>query len=452
MQQNNSLTAEGQDDRLLKILGVSFGIAVTIGGMIGLGILRTPGTIAAQLGSPWLILVFWLLGGAYALIATIQVIELATSIPLCGGFYVYARRALGEYPGFLVGWMDWIGYPASYALVGITIGEYTVRAFPQLAGNAKPIAIFTILLLGLLNSFGLRTGCRLQEVISFLKAAIFLAVIAACFIFGGFRSDSAIAEPGAPLGFTGAIVAAVLALQGIIYAYDGWYAAIYFSEENKDPSHSLPRAMITGVLGVTGIYLLFNAALLYVLPLGQIAASELPAADAATAVIGPSGEAVVTSIALVSLLSILNSNMLSGPRILFAMARDGALSRKAAVVNEGGTPVVALAVTAACSLPLVIIGTFETLLAVSAFLFIVIYGISFLSVIVMRRKEPDLTRPFKAWGYPWSTLIVLLGSTAFLIAAVMNDTENSLYAIVAILLSYPAFLVLKRLDRSSGLA
>jgi APA family basic amino acid/polyamine antiporter len=144
--------------------------------------------------------------------------------------------------------------------------------------------------------------------------------------------------------------------------------------------------------------------------------------------------------------------MLSGPRILFAMARDGALSRKAAVVNEGGTPVVALAVTVACSLPLVIIGTFETLLAVSAFLFIVIYAISFLAVIVMRRKEPDLPRPFRAWGYPWSTLVVLFGSTAFLVAAAMNDTQNSIYAMGAILLSYPAFLVLKRLNRGSGLA
>jgi len=437
----------GSDVRLLKILGVTFGIAITVGGMIGLGILRTPGTVAAQLGSSWLILVVWVIGGVYALMGVLQVAELGTSVPRAGGPYVFAERAFGPFAGFAVGWMDWISYPAGMALGAIIIGEYFALLVPSLSSYVTLIALLSLLLLGAFNAFGLRIGSRLQEISSLAKALVFLALIGACFVVGGGQSApadaSALATPLGPLAVLGAVV---LAFQGVTYAYDGWYAAVYFSEENRDAAASIPRAMIFGVLSVMAIYLLFNAALLYVLPMQTLATSNLPAADAATVVFGEHGSSVVTVLAIISLLSITNSNLLVAPRILFAMARGGAFSAKAAKVNEGGTPVVALAITLGCSLPLVIIGSFEKLLAISAFLYIGIYLSAFAATVKLRWSEPELARPFKAWGYPWTTIVVLLGSTAFLVSAVLSDTENSLYALIVIIISYPLYLLTRRLS------
>lgn len=446
-------TGNGSDGKLLKILGVTFGIAVTVGGMIGLGILRTPGTIAAQLGSSWLILAVWVVGGVYALLGVLQVAELGTTIPKVGGPYVFADRAFGHYAGFAVGWMDWIAYPAGMALGAITIGEYFALLVPSFSPYITHIAVLSLLLLGVSNAFGLRVGSSLQEITSLAKALVFFVLIGACFIVGGGGSSAEGASTvPAPLGPIAVLGAFVVAFQGVTYAYDGWYAAVYFSEENRDAASSIPKAMIFGVLSVMAIYLLFNLALLYVLPMETLAASSLPAADAATVAFGRYGSNVVTVLAIVSLLSISNANLLVAPRILLGMSRRGAFFARAAKVNEGGTPVVALAITLGCSLPLVIIGTFEKLLAVSAFLYIGIYLSAFAATFKLRRSEPDLARPFKAWGYPWTTLLVFIGSVAFLASAAISDTENSIYALGLIILSYPFYLLIRRFSGRETIA
>jgi APA family basic amino acid/polyamine antiporter len=428
-------------NQLLRILGVTFGIAVTIGGMIGLGILRTPGSVAASLRSVWLIV--WVLGGIYSLFATVAAAELGTAVPKDGGWYVYARRAFGEYAGFAVGWMDWTGYPAGYALASVVTAEYFVVIFPRAAGSTTLIAVVILTGLGLLNLLGLKVGSRLQEITSFGKAVILLIVIAAAFIMGGSSDAGTVSATASPQISTGFLAASIVAMQGVIYTYDGWYAAIYFSEENKNPSVSLPRSMISAVILVTAIYLLINAALLYVLPVERLAASELPVADIAEVTFGPHGKTVMTVFAIVSLLSILNSNLLSGPRIIFAMARDGLLFKKAADLNEGGTPAIALVISIICGVPLILLGSFETLLAINPFTFILLYLSGFAALIVLRRREPELERPFRAWGYPWTTIIVMIGSAAFLIGAVLGDTMNAFYAVVLIAVSYPLYLVAK---------
>ena len=438
--------SSGERNQLLHILGVTFGIAVTIGGMIGLGILRTPGSVAASLQNIGLILLVWLLGGVYSLFATVAAAELGTAVPKDGGWYVFARRAFGEYAGFAVGWMDWTGYPTGYALGALVSAEYFTVLFPEAAGSKTIIAIVILLGLGLLNLLGLRVGSRLQEITSFGKALILLIVIGAAFFMGGSPTADATPISAAPTAATGLLAAFVIAMQGVIYTYDGWYAAIYFSEENKSPSVSLPKSMISAVLLVTVIYLLINAALVYVLPLDRLAASELPVADVAEVAFGPNGKIVMTVFAIVALLSILNSNLLSGPRIIFAMARDGLLFRKAAEVNEGGTPAVALAISVLCGVPLILLGSFDTLLAINAFTFILLYLSGFTALIVLRRREPDLERPFRAWGYPWTTIVVILGSVAFLVGAVLGDTMNALYALMLIAACYPLYLVAKWLS------
>lgn len=437
-------TSDGPN-QLLHILGVTFGIAVTIGGMIGLGILRTPGSVAAGLQSVWLILLVWLLGGIYSLFGTVAAAELGTAVPKDGGWYVFARRAFGEYSGFAVGWMDWTSYPTGYALGSLVSAEYFVVLFPSAAGSKTIIAIVILIGLGLLNLLGLRVGSRLQEITSFGKAVILLVVIGVAFIMGGSGTGS-ISTPASPHTSTGFLAAFVIAMQGVIYTYDGWYAAIYFSEENKSPGISLPKSMISAVVLVGVIYLLINAALLYVLPLDRLAASDLPVADVAEVAFGPNGKIVMTVFAIVALLSILNSNLLSGPRIIFAMARDGLLFKRAAEVNAGGTPAVALIISIVCGVPFILLGSFETLLAINAFTFILLYLSGFVALIVLRRREPDLERPFRAWGYPWTTMVVIIGAVAFLVGAILGDTTNAFYALILIAVSYPLYLVAKWLS------
>lgn len=437
-----------QKGKLLKILGVTFGIAVTIGGMIGLGILRTPGAVAGQLGGFWLILVVWTLGGLYAILGTIAVAELSTILPTAGGWYVYARRAFGDYGGFVVGWSDWLSACATIAFVAITIGEYLPKLFPSLSGNINAIAFSALFVFGLLNWLGLRVGSRIQEVTSFAKAIAFLILIAACFIYGG--QSPANAEQAtltAPVGFTAMFVVIMLALQAVIYTCDGRYAAIYFAEENRDPARNMPRAMLFGVVSVMAIYLLVNLAFLYILPLAQFTASDLPAGDAAEVVFGAHGSQVISLLAPVSLSSIININLMYCPRILFSMSRDNLFWSKAATVNKGGTPFWALLLTVIVGIVLAASGTFEILLSIIAFLFVLNYTSGFLAVFILRRTEPDLPHPFKAWGYPWTTLIILIGSLVFLIGQIISDTQNVIYAIGLIFISYPVFLITKKLKK-----
>ncbi len=436
-----------QKGKLLRIFGVGFGIAGAIGGTIGAGILRTPGLVAAQLGDANLIIAAWIFGGLYALLGAISVAELGASLPRAGGWYVYARRAFGEYAGFTVGWMDWLGNCASLAWVAITIGEYAGVLAPALSGKAKIIAITAILFFSLLHLLGARAGGNSQKLLSLTKAVAFIALVAACFIFGGQSGDQSSTQTVSNLPSTVAamFIAIVLSLQAIIATYDGWHGAIYFAEEFSNPARDVPRSLFGSVLAIIFIYVLVNLALLYTLPLDQMAASELPLADAAQAIFGAYSGKLITALALVSLLGLINAVTMGGPRILFGLSRDGLFSLKGAQVSRGGTPFVALFLTTLLAILLVATGTFERLLGMTAFLYVAIYTTGFASLFVLRKREPELPRPYRAWGYPWTTLIVLIGSLVFLVGALVSDTANSIYAVLLIAISYPVHLLVKNL-------
>lgn len=434
---------------LLRVLGVVFGMAVTIGITIGMGILRTPGDVAAQLPTPTLFIGAWLLGGVYALLGAVSVAELGTMIPRSGGFYVFARRALGEYPGFVVGWSDWLSTCGTVAAVALVLGEYAGRLFPALEGHAAAVACAVTLAFAVLQWRGVRWGSRSQELTSLLKTVAFVALIVACFALGGrggtqspnLAGTSGSAGAHASLSFVTAIV---LALQGIIYTYDGWYSTVYFGEEVRDTARSIPRAMVGSVLLVIVIYLLFNLALIHVLPFERLAGEKLAAGAAAEAVFGPRGATVISVVAILSLLASVNGNTLTAPRIVYAMSRDRLFWRGASTVNRGGTPTVSLILsTAAALLMIVYSGTFGGLLAAIAFFFVFDYTLVFLSVFVLRFREPDAERPYRAWGYPVTTALALFGSVAFLAGAVKADAENSIFALELLGASLPVFIALR---------
>ncbi len=439
--------------RLLNVLGVSFGIAGAVGGTIGAGILRTPGLVAAQMGSgPWVVAA-WLAGGLYALLGAIAVAELGASLPLAGGWYVYARRCFGDAAGFTVGWMDWIGHCTGIAWVAITIGEYAMVLLPGLELPGKLVGLAVVALFSLIQLLGVEAGSGSQKLLSLAKAIAFLAVVAACFLLGGpdTRAAASAAFPTAatalatPVGWAGLAVALVFSLQAIVTTYDGWHSPIYFSEEFSEPQEDLPRSLIGGVLAVIVLYTLFNLALLRVLPLPVIAVSSLPVADAAALLFGSFGGQAITVLALVSLAGLINASIMGAPRILYGLSRDKLFSPLVDRVNRGGTPTVALVLTSLAAALLVLCGDFTILLGLAAFLYVSLYLVGIVCLFVLRHREPERPRPFKAWGHPWSTAVVLVGSIAFLVGALLNDTANSGWALLLIGVSVPLFQVTRAL-------
>ena len=430
---------------LLTVLGLTFGLAVTVGNIIGAGILRTPGDIAAQLPTFWPFLSVWIIGGLYALLGANALAELGTRVPHSGGQYVFVRHALGDYAGLVVGWSDWVSTCGTMAAVSIVIGEYALVLVPALR-SIEAIALAVIASLTIVQWLGVRWGGWTQDLTSALKALAFLILIAVCFWLGG-RNPAAPAV--VPLRDESLLLAYIVALQAVIYTYDGWNAIIYFSEEVKDPARNIPRSMFGGVATVIVIYLLLNLAFLRVVPLGSLAGQNLAAGVVARHLFGPWGDTVLRALTIVALISAVSSNVLMAPRVLFAMSRDGLFWRGATEVNKGGTPDVALLISSLLAAVFVASGRFEQVIAVLAFFFVANYTLSFISLFVLRRglavgRWPLADHVYRAKGHPFTTGLALIASVAFLIGAVISDTRNSVYALIVLALTVPVYLLVKR--------
>lgn len=431
---------------LLKVLGVAFGLAMIVGNTIGSGILRTPGDVAAALPSPAWFLGVWLAGGLYALCGAMTMAELAVMIPKSGGQYVFARRALGEYPGFVIGWTDWISCSAAVAAGSIALGELAGALAPSLAPHGTAIAVAITLTFTGVHWIGVRAGDLSTEALSVLKTVALLAVAVACFLAPGGGSEGA--TPAFPTG-TLFLSALVLAFQNVLYTYDGWNGIVYFGGEMRDPGRQIPRAMAFGVLAVATVYLALNASFLYALGIEGLSGEKFAAAAAAQTVFGTIGARVVSAVMAVSILGNVNAVLMQASRVPYAMAEDGLLPRATARVNPGGTPYVSLAASTVVTLVLVLSGTFKTVIALAAFYYVMQYAVSFTSLFVLRRREPDTPRAYRAWGYPWIPALVLTGAVAFIVGSFFGDRVTSIRAVVVIVASYPVYLVAKRLVRTS---
>ncbi len=431
-------------NQLKKLLGVGFGVAVTIGGTIGTGILRKPGPIAQDIGSPALIIGVWLAVGMYALIGSLSVVELGTMLPKAGAWYVYARRAFGNYVGFVIGISSWLGSVSAMAFGAAVMSEYIGLLIPGLVGAQKLLAISVLLAFAGFHSLGVRLASRAQEVMSVLKATGLLALVALCFLVSPNKAAPVSAETLRPLAQGGVWLGILAALQSVFYTYDGWQTAVYFTEEDVNPSRNLPRSMLGGALLIIGIYILVNLALLYVLPLPTLAGAKLPAADAVQVLLGPGSAQVVTFLLMISIMGIINAQLMFNPRIIYAMSRDGLFFRFATTVNAGGTPTYATLLTALMSVLMILSNTYSKLSDIATFFFVLGYTSAFAALIRLRQTEPDLSRPVRAWGYPFSTWALLLVSLAFLAGVIIGDSSSSLYAIGFIAVSYPIYRMIKR--------
>ncbi len=441
---------------LRRILGLGFGLAIVFGGTVGVGILRLPGTLAATLGDSRLIVLFWILGGVYSLLGAVAVAELAAMLPEAGGFYVYARRALGNGPGFVVGWSDWINLVATIAYASLTAATFLGALWPTAAAAPRATAIGMIALFTALHWGGLRIGSTLTRAISLSVGLMLMVLVAGCFLtvpVGATAAPPAASSAASlPLLSFGMAAALVTALRAVFLTYDGWYSAIYLAEESTQPALTLPRAIIGGTILVTVMYVIFNIAILRVLPLPVLAASALPAADAARVVLPRGGAELVTVISLTTVLSLVNATLLMAPRVLLAIGRDGFFTQKATLVSAGGTPQVALGVTSAAAAALILSGTFDEIIAIAVVLFLLNYVSAYIALIVLRRKEPATLRPYRAFGYPYTTGIVLLGCVLLWIAAIMEDPRSGLFAGLLLLACAPVYAWIARRRRLKNLA
>jgi basic amino acid/polyamine antiporter, APA family len=438
-------TSQRRRGRLLRILGFGFGLAIIVGNTIGVGILRTPGDVATQLPNRSLFLLVWLAGGLFTFLAAINITELGTMLPYSGGHYTFARHALGEYPGFVIGWTDWLSTCGSESAAAVVVGEYLGLLFPPLAGKSRLVATTIVIALAALQWRGVRWGSRFQQFSTLLKGLGFFAVVAACFIFAWSGSPPISApSPSMPRGWP-LFVAFLLAMQSMIYTYDGWAGVIYFSEEVQDPSRNIPRSMFGGALAVAAIYLSVAWVIVHVLPIGAVAGQNMALGAAADRIWRGEGTRLIAALTIVSVISFMNACHLMSSRVLYAMSRDKLIIKHADFVNSGGTPTVALALSTAAAMMFILYGGFNKIIAVLAFFFVINYIADLVSIFVLRHREPDRERPYRIPGYPWTTVLTFAIYTTFLGSIIAADTRNSLYALLLLAASYPAFRALKKM-------
>lgn len=390
--------------QLLRILGPFDGLAIVVGIIIGVGILRAPGLIASYLGSPWLILLMWLVGGVMVMLSTLTLAELSAMFPRAGGKYLYAREAFGDVAGFTVGWAELAGIRAFTASSkAVVFGGYMVALIGF--GSAPVFAGAVVVLLFLIHMVGLRAGSLLQNFISVLKVLLLVAVVALALWLGDGASWQAGASVIPEAGLAGGIV---LAYQQIWFTYYGWEDPVKMAGEVKDPGRNMPRMLIGGTLGVAVLYLLLNISFLHAMTPAEMARSDFVARDALAAVLGDHVAVALTVVGLVVVLAGLNANFLGTPRIPYGLATDGLGPRFLTSVNRGGTPTAALLLTTGIIFLLGVTGTFELLIRFLTFNALIVDGIVFLALFRLRRTRPDMERPFRVPFYPVLPIIVLL--------------------------------------------
>lgn len=428
--------AETTTGGLHRTLGVGFGVAVSVGAMVGVGILRSPSLIAGHAPDVFLIAALWLIGGMHAALDANVLAELAVLTPKAGGPYVYARRAFGGLGGLVVGWTDWLNNTSGVAVLSVGGAEFASTLLPPIKGYITPTALALQLIFYAINLRGVRQGAWTQNITSLLKMTLLFGLIAAIF----FAVPTAHTAPAVePVTLAGAILAYTL----VVGAYSGWNGPSYFAEEKTDPAKQIPRALFTGIAMVAALYVLTNLALARVLPLAQLRATPLPAATAMTSVFGSYAGVLVACVAILAALSCLNGGIMMASRILFGLARDRLFIPPATRVNAGGTPYVAMLVTALFSALIAATGTFETIFLMIGVFVVVLNVLVTASFFRLRFREGELSRQYRARGYPWLPLVSLTLDSSLLVAFVITNPRGAAFGGGLLLLALPVWLVLR---------
>jgi APA family basic amino acid/polyamine antiporter len=411
---------KAEPGHLLKILRVRDGLAVTVGIIIGVGILRTPGLIAGYLGNPLAMLGVWAFGGVVVVLSTLVLAEMAAALPQAGGKYVYAREAYGPQVGFVVGWSELLvtrGF--SGAAKAVVIAEYLVLLMGR--GSVPILAAAVVLAFFLLHTGGLKAGRNFQNISTSAKV-LFILAIGAAGVLGGDGSGFFTSMEVSP-EFSG-LLGLALAYQAIAFTYYGWEEPAKLAEETMDPGRSLPRILVGGAVAVAILYLLINLAFLSALTPEEMAGSPLVAADALHATFGGAAGTFVTVASLVILLSSLNVQFLGMPRVVLGLSREGMAPYGFTRVSPRGTPQPALLFITVILLALAVTGAFEFLMR---FMMAVAFAVDLVvlaGVFVLRRRRPDLPRPLLVPFFPWLPGVTVV--LYFLVFATIVTTQPAL--------------------------
>jgi len=431
---------------LLHILGVSFGVAVAVGAMIGAGILRAPSLIAREVPDARLILALWTVALVHAALEANVVAELGTAMPRAGGPYVFVHRAFGDVGGLAVGWTMWMQRLASTAALSVAFADFLAMLWPAAQRALPAVAVAMQVAMFGANFAGLREGRAIQEITSLLKALALAAFCVAAFaIVAPLRATaSPIPHMSLLVGWAGLVAA----YQLIVGAYSGWYEPAFFSEECKAPGRSLPRAMAIGLLLTAILYIAINGALLHALGVAGIAASSLPFTPVLARIGGSFAATAVAVFAMLSVASCTNAGIMSAPRVLLALSRDRLLPPIFQRVNAGGSPTVAIAATAVGAIAVALTGSFSLAFGLIATLQSASFILVILALFVLRRREPGLARPYRVILYPWAPLLALVIDMALLALFLNANWTAGVYAALLWLLCIP-FAILARRARGA---
>ncbi len=436
-------------------LGAWAASSIVVGTVIGSGIFLVPRAMILRVGTPEMVFFVFVFGGLLSLAGALSYAELAAALPEAGGEYAFLREAYGPLWGFLYSWTQmWVAKSGSIATLATGFFYYLANFFPvldrsfytlplPLGPHGGPLelrfgqlfAMALILALAWLNYYGVKLGGEVQVAVTVVKVALIAFIIVAGLAFG--RAHAAGVSGGAaPLTTAGFFAALVAAL----WAYDGWNNVSMVASEVREPQRNLPRALIGGTVAVIGIYLLANAAYFHVLTGQEVGASERVAAEMMRRILGDGGANAVSVAAMISIFAALNGSILSGSRVPYAAARDGYFFRPIARVHPlYRTPGVSILALSAWAMLLVLSGRYEQLFTYVIFASWIIYGMTTAAVIVLRKKRPDLPRPYRTLGYPLVPVLFVAVAIVLVLSTLFDSPRESLMGIGLILLGLPFY-------------
>ena len=433
--------------RLKRVLSLMDATMINAGGIIGSGIFMVPATVALYTASSSLFFMVWILGGVVSLFGALSVAELGAAMPKAGGQYVFLNEAYGPVWGYLYGWSAVVVInTASMAAVGVAFAEY-LKFFYTISDLAvKEIAIFSIILLTIINIVDVKSGARFQNVFTFAKLGAILGVILlGLFLEGGSTQNfSPLFTDRPPLSLIGPLG---LAMVAVLWTFDGWIFVTYVAGEVKNPERNIPLSLIFCMVIVVTVYLALNTVLVYVLGFDQMIGSELVMADAASKFIGGKGAAIVTIIILISLIGANNGFILTSARINYAMARDNRFFKQAAIIHpKFQSPANALIIQCIWACILTFSGTFNQLITYIIFAAWIFYGMSAGAVIILRKKKPDMERPYQIPFYPWIPIIFILFAIFLTVNTILEAPRDAAIGTGLILAGLPLYYYWKKND------
>lgn len=447
-------TEHSEQSHLIRGLGLWSATAIVIGDTIGTGVFLVSSDMARAVGSVRLVVSAWILGLLIVLLGAFCYAELGAAFPKAGGPYVYLGRGLGPMWGFLFGWMSsWLERPVAMAALAAGFVRFLAFLFPAVAtplfsghvasyeftfNTSQLIAALVVVLATALNYFSVQINGDIQVLVTSLKILAILIIIAGGVLWAR-KTSIAAASTATPLSW-GTIAALLTALVPTMWAYNGFNDLGDLGEEILDPQKNIPRAILLGLLTVGGLYVAANVVYFYVLPFAQVAASAHVASDVVQTFAGSRGAGWLTVAMALSALGALHVVIMTGARIPYAMARDGVFFRFAERIHPTfHTPSGSLVFLGAVATILALTGTFEELYSLFVFAVWIFFALTAIAVLRLRRNQPELVRPYRAWGYPWTPVIFLIAALALTVNLWIDRPVRSSVGLAVILLGIPFF-------------